>query len=289
MSRFPTLSAVFACFALFAAGPALAQDDFSLPGDAPEPESTTTSSSSNDEGSGAAAPKPQPKKVYGNFLSKLFGIGGAAMYVLAVLLFIVIALAIYCGIDLTKRSFYPDDLVRTLKDDLSRGDLAAGLSHAQKSKTCLGQVMYGATEYIGDRGYQVLDDSGLYDSMSDASQEFNRGRARNINYFSVIAQASPMVGLLGTVSGMIKAFNLLADSGNDDPAKLATAISEALWTTAGGLVVALISIFVYFLFRDKLTALVATSDRHAVRLLNDLRRAIVKQTAGQSSPTPPAT
>ena len=138
--------------------------------------------------------------------------------------------------------------------------------------------MYGAAEYVGDRGYQVLDDNGLYDSMADASQEFNRGRARTINYLSVIAQAAPMLGLLGTVSGMIKAFDKLGDEGTN-PSQLATNISEALLTTASGLVIALPALFFYFFFRDMLTGYVSRTDRHAFRLLNTLRRSIVAQTA----------
>ncbi|MEM1295036.1 MAG: MotA/TolQ/ExbB proton channel family protein, partial [Verrucomicrobiota bacterium] len=140
------------------------------------------------------------------------------------------------------------------------------------------------TEFIGDRGYQVLDDNGLYDAMADASQEFNRGRARTINYLSVIAQASPMIGLLGTVSGMIKAFDQLGGEGMGDPASLATNISEALFTTAAGLVIAVPSLFVYYFFRDRLAHYVAVTDKEAYRLLNSLRRAIVAKHSGGASP-----
>jgi biopolymer transport protein ExbB len=68
-----------------------------------------------------------------------------------------------------------------------------------------------------------------------------------------------------------------------DPAALAANISEALWTTAAGLVIAVPSLTLYFYFRGRLSKLVARTDRHALRLLNALRRAVVARHPGASS------
>lgn len=72
-----------------------------------------------------------------------------------------------------------------------------------------------------------------------------------INYLQVIASVAPMVGLLGTVSGMVKAFQTIADQGMGKPELLADNISEALITTASGLSVAIPALIAYFFFKNK--------------------------------------
>ena len=78
-----------------------------------------------------------------------------------------------------------------------------------------------------------------------------------INYLNVIATLAPMVGLLGTVSGMVKAFNVIAAQGTGDPKLLAGNISEALITTASGMIVGIPAMFFYFFFKNKYGAIVA--------------------------------
>jgi len=263
---------------LFSLAAVQAQDEFSIPG--VEDNASAGSSSSGEV----------VVTEYSNLLEEVIGKGGWAIWILLFFSLVVVGLTVFCFIDLAKSRFYPDRILKPLQEDMEHGDVMGALERAKGNNTCIGQVMYGATEYIGDRGYQVLDDGALYDAMADASQEFNRGRARTINYFSVIAQAAPMVGLLGTVSGMIKAFAHLSDSGMQ-PGLLANDISEALYTTATGLVIAVPTLFLYFFFRDRLTHLIAVTDRHAYRMLNSLRRAIVAQQSrggdpGGSAPPP---
>lgn len=239
-----------------------AQDDLTIPGvddkkvEAPAPET-------------AAGAEDGEKSLFDLILE-----GGWAMWPLGAMSIAIIALSVYCAMDLSRKNFYPLEVLGPLESAMESGDVHAAMREAEASPTCLGQVMYGATEYIHERGYETLDGDTIYDLMADASQEFNRTRARTINYFSVISQAAPMLGLLGTVSGMIKAFGTLGREGMGDPAKLASNISEALVTTASGLVIALPAIFAYFYFRDRLTELVSRVDKHASRMLTSLRRAV---------------
>tara|TARA_R110002096_G_scaffold316010_7_gene510336 strand:+ start:13191 stop:14225 length:1035 start_codon:yes stop_codon:yes gene_type:complete len=279
------LSVLAALLVLNSSG--LAQDEFSIPG-VDDPAAVTNAASNpaptpSNSGDNETKTRTEPKE-YKNFLAKLIGVGGLFIWPLIFLSLVVAGLSVYCFIDIGKRNFVPDPVVKNLREDMEHGDVIGAKDRAERSKTCLGQVMAGATEFIGDRGYQVLDDNGLYDAMADASQEFNRGRARTINYLSVIAQSAPMIGLLGTVSGMIKAFDKLGGEGMGDPASLATNISEALFTTAAGLVIAVPSLFIYYYFRDRLAHFVAVTDKEAYRLLNTLRRAIVAKHSGGDAP-----
>lgn len=268
------LGAVLAAAVALAPGTVSAQDKYAIPG--------IDSGAAAVEGSGPQIDSSTAPAGYSNFLVKVVVLGGWAMWPLLALSVLMVGVGIFCLIDLSPRNFFPERLLSALQQDVDRVDLAGTLAHAGKSATCLGRVMHGAAEYIGDRGYRMLDDNGLYDTMAEVSQFFNQGRVRTINILSVIAQSAPMIGLLGTVSGMIKAFDKLGQKGMGDPAQLAANISEALWTTAAGLVIALPALYLYSYFRDRLTSLVGQTDRHAYRLLNRLRRVLVSQTT-----TPP--
>lgn len=88
-----------------------------------------------------------------------------------------------------------------------------------------------------------------------------------IQYLNVIASISPMVGLLGTVSGMIGAFQIIAEGGMGKPELLAGKIGEALITTAAGLVIAIPAMVSFFVFRHRLEQ---CERKTADNLLNNL-------------------
>ena len=97
-----------------------------------------------------------------------------------------------------------------------------------------------------------------------------------VSYLSIIAALSPMVGLLGTVSGMVKAFNTIAAQGMGKPELLADNISEALITTAAGMSIAIPAMFFYFFFRNRYGKIVAEVNLILGRLYADLLRAAGK-------------
>ncbi|MEM7145491.1 MAG: MotA/TolQ/ExbB proton channel family protein [Verrucomicrobiota bacterium] len=208
--------------------------------------------------------------------------GGWAMWILGAFSLGLVALCVYNFIDLKEKNFSPPELSVALEGDMDLADIEGAMERTQSSPTCLGQIIYGAMDYVVNRGYTVLDGEHLDNLMADASRAFNRKRARTINYFSVLGQAAPMVGLLGTVSGMIKAFANLGQSGMGDPSKLAANISEALVTTASGLVIAIPAIFGYFFFRDRLSNLVYLSDEKAAALMNRFRTAVYTEGEAQA-------
>lgn len=88
-----------------------------------------------------------------------------------------------------------------------------------------------------------------------------------INYLNVFATVAPMLGLLGTVTGMIQAFDTLA-SGQTEPQDLAGGISEAMITTAGGLIVGIPAMLLYLLFRNNLQSAVTDAQRTIAPMLD---------------------
>lgn len=200
--------------------------------------------------------------------------GGPTMIVLGLLSMAVIGLIVYGIIDLRKPNFAPPELVKGLIGDMERMDLESAKQKLNPTGDCLSAVMSSGINHISSKGYGALDTEKFEELLGAASQRFNRKRARTINYFSVIAQAAPMLGLLGTVTGMILAFGSLSSSGGGDPSVFADDISMALVTTAGGLVVALPAIFAYFFLRDRLQSLVAETDDAVEEIMETLRNSL---------------
>jgi biopolymer transport protein ExbB len=98
--------------------------------------------------------------------------------------------------------------------------------------------------------------AAMMDAISDAQGDENQKLYQHISYLSVASAEGPMLGLLGTVQGMIQAFQKIASSrGAPDPAQLSESISLALVTTFEGLVVAIPGTMFYFLFRNKIMTL----------------------------------
>ena len=88
---------------------------------------------------------------------------------------------------------------------------------------------------------------------------------------SLAANASPLLGLLGTVTGMITAFNSIALNGTGDAGVLAKGISEALYTTARGLIVAIPCMIFYNYFNKKIDLIVSDIEKTCTELLNHFR------------------
>ena len=105
--------------------------------------------------------------------------------------------------------------------------------------------------------------SSLEEKGKEKAIERIKALERNMWLLSLVANASPLLGLLGTVTGMIKAFNSIALNG--------TGISEALYTTAGGLIVAIPCMIFYNYFNKKIDLIVSDIEKTCTELLNYFR------------------
>jgi biopolymer transport protein ExbB len=96
-----------------------------------------------------------------------------------------------------------------------------------------------------------FDPEQVKEAIEESSSEELAGPFVLINYLSVVGSLSPMVGLLGTVSGMVKAFNVIEAEGAGSAQALAGNISEALITTATGMIVGIPAMFFFFFFKNR--------------------------------------
>ncbi|HKZ73659.1 MAG TPA: MotA/TolQ/ExbB proton channel family protein [Steroidobacteraceae bacterium] len=106
----------------------------------------------------------------------------------------------------------------------------------------------------------------MMERLEDTGRHVVHELERFLNTLGTIAGVSPLLGLLGTVTGIIKAFNAIQAGGMGDPRALSGGIAEALITTAAGLCVAIPALIAYRYLRGKVDRIVIAMEKHAIRL-----------------------
>jgi len=120
----------------------------------------------------------------------------------------------------------------------------------------------------------------IKESIEDAGRQVVHDLERFLNSLGTIAAITPLLGLLGTVIGMVKVFAAITTHGVGDPTVLAGGISEALITTAAGLTVAIPSLIGYRYLRGKVDALAVRMEKEAVTMVEALMRKQYMDTLG---------
>lgn len=207
---------------------------------------------------------PQEK----NALTKYVLDGGTTMIFIGLAVLALIALCVFNVINLTKAKFCPDDLKMALMDHMANCRVRSAIELAASHPSYLGRMMAYSLPNIDATRPEDLGRDQIEDAMADFSINENRKSMTWINYISLVAQAAPMLGLLGTVIGMVAAFGILSESGAADPADLAGSISVALLTTMWGLITAIPALLAYFFFKNRLNNLVADCQHTAEELIN---------------------
>jgi biopolymer transport protein ExbB len=186
-------------------------------------------------------------------------VGGWCMYPIGIESILALGLIIYGAIMFKPAKMLAVELVPQLNDELDGLRLENARSLCAGSPCLLTNTLHAGLERAS--GSDELDIASVERAMQEASvQEITQGM-RPINYLSIIAQSAPMWGLLGTVSGMIKAFNKIGMGGMGKPELLASNIGEAMITTAAGLLVAIPTLFAYFFLKSRYIANVSQMNR----------------------------
>ena len=159
-----------------------------------------------------------------------------------------VGLMIYNGLMIRPKAFLGQDVAGELGEAMNSLDLDGAKKICEDNPAPVTNIVAAGLSRI-DEGH--IEMATVEKAIDDASSAELSGPFVMINYLSVIGAVAPMVGLLGTVSGMVKAFRAISDVGMGDPSVLATNISEALVTTASGLIVAIPSLIAYFYFKAK--------------------------------------
>ncbi len=107
----------------------------------------------------------------------------------------------------------------------------------------------------------------MKESIEEVGRLVAHSLERFLNTLGTISSITPLLGLLGTVIGMIKVFTVITSQGIGDPSILSEGISEALLTTAAGLSVAIPSLMFYRYFRGKVDDLIVTMEQEALKMV----------------------
>ena len=188
---------------------------------------------------------------------------GWFMAPIGVLSIMMITLAVFNILQLSRKKFVPPILKETVLADMSDVRVRSAIDASAQDASYLGRMLTNALPNVDATDPDTLGRVAVDDAVADFSLKENARYMAWIGYFSVIAQAAPMIGLFGTVAGMIMAFDTMGISGGSDPAALAKDISLALMTTAGGLVVAIPSIFCFYIFKNRFNSLVGEAQEVA--------------------------
>lgn len=120
----------------------------------------------------------------------------------------------------------------------------------------------------------------LKEKVQDTGRHVVHELERYLNSLGTIAAVTPLLGLLGTVIGMVKVFTAITTAGVGNPGVLAGGISEALITTAAGLSVAIPSLIAYRYLRGRVDALVVEIEKEAMKLIDALHRSGQREDGG---------
>ena len=205
-----------------------------------------------------------PVETAGNLLGVLWQ-GGIMLVPLAVCSFLLVLFALERSISLRRGRVIPGPFVRRFIQQLEDGGLDSreALELCREDGSPVAEV-FAAGVMKWDRSAVEVEQA-----IIDAGERVAQGLRRYLRLFNGISTISPLLGLLGTVVGMIRAFNAIATTdAMGKPELLATGISQALITTAAGLTVAIPAIVIYLYFASKADRLVIEIDRVGQQVVN---------------------
>ena len=205
--------------------------------------------------------------------------GGLVMIPIGLCSILVIAVVVERLVTLRRASIIPRPFVDGLTGALEKGDIDAAAALCEKDKSPIARIAAAGLKRVGRSDEQIekgVAEAGLW--------EVRRLR-KNVRVLQVIGAIAPLLGLLGTIFGMIQAFQTVATSADalGRTELLAKGIYEAMITTAAGLCVAIPSVIGFHWINGRIDGLVAEMDRICVDLVE---RVAQRGATGPSRATP---
>lgn len=186
--------------------------------------------------------------------------GGWIMVPLLILSLLALAIIGERLFSLRSARILPPDLVAALESDIERGDLSQARERAESDPSPLATVLASGLRNSG------LQREIIKESLEETGRHVVADLSRYLTLLGTIAAISPLLGLLGTVLGMIEVFSVITSQGVGDPSVLAGGISQALLTTAFGMSIAIPALAMHRYFNAKLDRLVVDMEQHALRM-----------------------
>ena len=198
-------------------------------------------------GSSQEAAAPAESRL--TWMYRSLGLGYSLVFL--ALSFTLVALIVMNLLTARRENLVPSELVEAFEQALNEKRYQEAYELTKSDESFLGRVLAAGLAQLR-RGYQQA-----VEAMQEVGEEENMKLDHRLSYMALIGTVSPMIGLLGTVQGMIASFQVIATSPTTPkPSKLAEGISTALFTTLVGLFIAIPAIAAYNILRNRVARLV---------------------------------
>ena len=177
------------------------------------------------------------------------------------------ALIVDSGLNIRTSKIIPKTLVSLVREAIDDGSVKKAAQRCKDVPGPYSNILLAGFENVDD-GFDTAQDA-----IGIAADMESEKMLQRVNYLNVVGNLAPMLGLLGTVQGMILAFATLGTtSGAAKNALLAINISQALYTTAAGLVIAVPAIGSYFFFRNRAAKVILTMESLTMEVMKGLKK-----------------
>jgi len=217
-------------------------------------------------GGDAGAGDAKPAKKADNMLVWLYkALGFRYTVAFLALSFAFVAILIMCVLSARRDQICPGQLVEAFEAHITEKRYQEAYELAKSDESVLGKVLSAGMARLQDGPDHALK------AMQDMGEDENMRLEHRLSYLALIGTLAPMVGLLGTVDGMVGSFTVIATSDTTPkPSELATGISMALVTTLAGLVIAIPAIGVFNILKNRIGRLMLETGMFADSLMSRL-------------------
>jgi biopolymer transport protein ExbB len=197
-------------------------------------------------------------------LLSIFEKGGFMMYPILFASVLMLGIALERAYNLRRKNIINSDFLQNVRDQWDWKDIQKTLRLLKSYDNALSRILKVGLLRVGGK----LDE--IERAIEGAGQHEASLMNSNLRVLGAVANITPMMGLLGTVFGMIKAFNVISLSGTGNPGLVASGISEALITTAAGMVVGIPALAFYHYFRGKIDRYIFEMEEISFELVEEL-------------------
>lgn len=228
------------------------QDDGGEAAATEEAPAEPAAAATEDAGGEAAAPPAEDQ----TFLMWMINASGAFGAVLLLLSFIMVAVIMMNMLQVRRDNLLPEGFVAAFEEKLAAKDYQGAYEMSRGDDSLIARVLSAGLGRL-NRGYEEAAEG-----MQEVGEEESMAMEHRLSYLALIGSIAPMIGLMGTVWGMIASFRTIANSPTaPKPKDLADGISTALFTTLEGLVVAIPAIIAYSMLRNRVSRLLLETGR----------------------------
>ncbi len=209
-----------------------------------------------------------------SFLASMIHASGIFGFLIMLVSVVMISIIMILGLQLRRDNYLPPSLIEQFEQRVQARDYQGAYDAAKDSDSFIGRILAAGMSRLPR--YEEAESR-----MQQVGEDETMAMEHKIGYLALIGSIAPMLGLLGTVQGMVYSFQVIANSNTSPkPADLADGIATALFTTLEGLVVAIPAIIFYALFKNRLARFLMECGFVADNLMKDFQS--VSQSAAKA-------